>query len=143
MEGFLSGFKLSPKPLQGVTQAAVKRKVVAGVALKEALVALTSAEGLSSWLGETEKFISHVGIKFETTVDGEKSKSVITTLDLPKRIVFMVEALGEFDFAISEKTKAVQVELTVRRAVTPDQQNSWKDSVEQILARLEKVLSHG
>lgn len=143
MEGFLSGFKLSPKPLQGVTQVTLRRKFNAAVPIKETLISLTSGHGLSSWLGETDEFISHVGIKFETTVDGEKSKSVITTLDLPKRIVFMVEALGEFDFGISEKAKIVQVNLTVRRAVTPDQEIAWKKAIELILTRLEKALGNG
>lgn len=143
MEGFLSGFKLSPKPLQGVTQVIVERKFNAAVPIKETLISLTSASGLSSWLGETKEFISHVGIKFETTVDGEKSKSVITTLDLPKRIVFMVEALGEFDFGISENAKIVQIHVAVRRAVTPDEEIAWKKSIEVILTRLEKALGNG
>lgn len=143
MEGFLSGFKLAPKPLRGVELVGLQRSVSTQLPIKPVLVALTSAKGLTSWLGETTEFIAHVGIKFETIVEGEKSKAVFTTLDLPKRIVFMVEALGEFEFGINEKSGQVLVQINLRRAVAPDLAQAWKKSVEPIFDKLEKILKNG
>jgi hypothetical protein len=140
VEGFLSGFKLAPKPLKGVELTVATYSLVTKATIKEVLVSLTSAQGLSSWLGETSQFLAHIGIKFETVVEGESSKCVITTLDLPKRIVFMVEAIGEFDFAISQNTNEVLVALNIRRAVQPSEAKAWKDSLAPMVQRLEKVL---
>ena len=143
MEGFLSGFKLAPKPLKGVQLVEVDHAVETQSSIKNVLQSLTTAAGLSAWLGQTTDFLAHVGIKFDTTVAGETSKAVITTLDLPKRIVFMVEAIGEFDFAVHEKGAKVLVKLVVRRAIAPVEAAAWKASIAPTLEALSKVLKNG
>ena len=143
MEGFLSGFKLAPKPLKGVQLVEVAHAVETQGPIKNVLQSLTTATGLSAWLGQTTDFLAHVGIKFDTTVAGETSKAVITTLDLPKRIVFMVEAIGEFDFAVHQKGSKVLVKLVVRRAIAPVEAAAWKASIAPTLEALSKVLKNG
>lgn len=143
MEGFLSGFKLAPKPLKGVQLVEVSRAMETQSSIKHVLQSLTTATGLSAWLGQTTDFLAHVGIKFETSVAGENSKAVITTLDLPKRIVFMVEAIGEFDFVVRDQGANVLVKLEVRRAIAPAEAAAWKASLAPTLDALSKVLKNG
>lgn len=143
MEGFLSGFKLAPKPLKGVELTVASFSFSTSSSIRQVLISLTSPQGLSSWLGETSQFLAHVGIKFETQIDGQASKAVITSLDLPKRITFMVEAIGEFDFAVSQKNNEVLISLNVRRALEPAEALAWKDSLAPIVEKLEKALSNG
>lgn len=140
MSGFLSGFKIAPKPLKGVQTFSAKTTIHTKLALREVLTAITSARGLSSWLGETGEFFAHVGIKFQTNVNGEVSNSVITGLDLPKRVVFIVESIGEFDFVISTSAEKVSIDLTVQRAMVPAESKSWNSSLLPIFQKLETVL---
>lgn len=150
MEGFLSGFRLAPKPLKGVELTEVSYQEELQLPIKQVLVAVTTAQGLSGWLGQATEFLAHVGIKFEIALNNtdasaapagaETSKAVITALDLPKRIVFMVEAIGEFDFRFKVKGAKVLVNLVVRRAVAPAEAAAWQDSLEPVLANLDAYL---
>jgi hypothetical protein len=49
MEGFLSGFSLAPKPLKGVELRVIERRVLSQLPIKDVLLAITTAAGLSSW----------------------------------------------------------------------------------------------
>lgn len=143
MEGFLSGFSLAPKPLKGVELRVIESSVVSHRPIKDALLAITTASGLSSWLGQSTDFLCHVGIKFLVSVDGEESKAVFTTVDLPRRLAFMVEAVGEFDFQLALAADTVKIELKVSRALAPGAESEWIESVQKLLSAFEAVLKHG
>lgn len=140
VEGFLSGFKLAPKPLKGVELSTVSYRTQTQIPIKQVLAVIITGSGLSTWLGETPDFFAHVGIKFEVKVGGETSKSIITALDLPKRLVFMVEAIGEFVFVVKEQGATVLVDLEVRRAIAPAESVAWQASLEPVLVQLDNVL---
>jgi hypothetical protein len=137
MEGFLSGFSLAPKPLKGVELQVIEKSVVSQLPIKDVLLAITSASGLSSWLGNSTDFLCHVGIKFLVSVDGEESKAVFTTVDLPRRLAFMVEALGEFDFQLVPNSDGVKITLKVRRALVPGAESEWLESLQKYLVAFE------
>ena len=139
MEGFLAGFSLAPKPLKGVELKVVESAFSSTLPIKDVLQALTTSDGLSSWLGESTEFLCHVGIKFSVTVDGEDSKAVFTTVDLPRKLAFMVEALGEFEFQLHQSSGGVEIGLKVRRAVSPDAAAKWSETVETRVAALKVV----
>lgn len=141
MQGFLSGFKLAPKPLQGVEPISEECSFVTTLPIKQVLAALTSPKGLTSWLGETSDFFAHVGIKFETIIDGQVSQGVITTLDLPNRVVIMIESLGELDCAIRASGQGLKIMLNVRRVIEPVNAEAWKSAIAPVLTRFERVLS--
>ena len=143
MEGFLSGFSLAPKPLKGVELRVIERTVVSQLSVKDALLAITTASGLSSWLGKSTDFLCHVGIKFLVSVDGEESKAVFTTVDLPRRLAFMVEAIGEFEFQLALAADTVNIKLKVSRALAPGAESEWIESVQKLLSAFEAVLKHG
>ena len=143
MEGFLSGFSLAPKPLKGVELRVIERTVVSQLSVKDALLAITTASGLSSWLGKSTDFLCHVGIKFLVSVDGEVSKAVFTTVDLPRRLAFMVEAIGEFEFQLALAADTVNIKLKVSRALAPGAESEWIESVQKRLSAFEAVLKHG
>ena len=140
MEGFLAGFSLAPKPLKGVELKVVESAFSSNAPIKDVLQVLTTSDGLSSWLGESSEFLCHVGIKFSVTVDGEDSKAVFTTVDLPRKLAFMVEALGEFEFQLLQSAGGVEIGLKVRRAVSPDAAATWSETVETRVAALKVVL---
>lgn len=143
MEGFLSGFSLAPKPLKGVELRVIERTIVSQLSIKDVLLAITTASGLSSWLGQSTEFLCHVGIKFLVSVDGEQSKAVFTTVDLPRRLAFMVEAIGEFDFQLAFAADTVKIELKVSRALAPGAESEWIESVQKLLSAFEAVLKLG
>ncbi len=143
MEGFLSGFSLAPKPLKGVELRVIERTIVSQLSNKDALLAITTASGLSSWLGKSTDFLCHVGIKFLVSVDGEESKAVFTTVDLPRRLAFMVEAIGEFEFQLALAADTVNIKLKVRRALAPGQEVQWVESVQKLLSAFEAVMKSG
>ncbi len=142
MEGFLAGFSLAPKPLKGVDLKVAESSFSSNLPIKDALKLLTTSDGLSSWLGASTEFLCHVGIKFSVTVDGEESKAVFTTVDLPRKLAFMVEALGEFEFQLLHSVAGVEIGLKVRRAVSPDAAAAWSDAVETRVAALKAVLAN-
>jgi hypothetical protein len=143
MEGFLSGFSLAPKPLKGVDLKVIESSVVSHLPIKDVLLAITSASGLSSWLGESTEFLCHVGIKFSVAVAGEDSKAVFTTVGLPRRLAFMIEALGEFDFQLVSSADGVQVNLKVRRALAPGAELEWAAAIQERVSAFESVMRNG
>ncbi len=143
MEGFLSGFSLAPKPLKGVELRVIERTVASQLSIKDALLAITTASGLSSWLGKSTDFLCHVGIKFLVSVDGEESKAVFTTVDLPRRLAFMVEAIGEFDFQLAVTSDTVNIKLKVSRALAAGEEAQWVESVQKYLSGFEAVMKNG
>ena len=143
MEGFLSGFSLAPKPLKGVELKVIESSFMSQLPIKDVLLAITTASGLSSWLGQSADFLCHVGIKFAVTVDGEESKAVFTTVDLPKRLAFMVEAIGEFDFQLAVAPGSVNIKLKVSRALAPGAESEWVESVHKHLSAFEGVVKSG
>ena len=143
MEGFLSGFSLAPKPLKGVELKVIESSVVSHLPIKDVLLAITTASGLSSWLGQSTDFLCHVGIKFLVSVKGEESKAVFTTVDLPRRLAFMIEAIGEFDFQLALAADKVNIKLKVSRALAPGAEAEWVESVQKHLSDFEAVMKHG
>jgi hypothetical protein len=143
VEGFLSGFSLAPKPLKGVELRVIEGSVVSLLPIKDVLLAITTAEGLSRWLGQSTEFLCHVGIKFAVTVGEEGSKAVFTTVDLPRRLAFMVEALGEFEFQMAQVADGVQVNLKVRRALEPGAEVEWSIAIQERLSAFEGVMQNG
>lgn len=143
MEGFLSGFSLAPKPLKGVELRVIERTIVSQLSIKDALLVITTASGLSSWLGKSTDFLCHVGIKFLVSVDGEESKAVFTTVDLPRRLAFMVEALGELEFQLALAADTVNIKLKVSRALAPGLEGEWVESVQKHLSAFEAVMKSG
>ncbi len=143
MEGFLSGFSLAPKPLKGVELQVIEKSVVSQLPIKDVLLAITSASGLSSWLGSSTDFLCHVGIKFLVSVDGEESKAVFTTVDLPRRLAFMVEAIGEFDFQLVPNSDGVKIKVKVSRALAHGAELEWAESVHKYFSAFEGVMKVG
>ena len=143
MEGFLAGFSLAPKPLKGVEVFVVERNISTQRPIKDVLQALSTQAGLNSWLGESSEFFCHVGIKFTVKIAGEDSKAVFTTVDIPRKIAFMVEALGEFEFNPSQTGDYVNLTIKVRRALSPGTETAWTEDAKRIVSALEKVLTHG
>lgn len=143
MEGFLAGFSLAPKPLKGVEVVVFERNISTQRPIKDVLQALSTQAGLNSWLGESSEFFCHVGIKFTVKIAGEESKAVFTTVDIPRKIAFMVEALGEFEFNLSQTGDFVKLGFKVRRALASGAETDWSESVQLQINALEKVLAHG
>jgi hypothetical protein len=143
MEGFLGGFSLAPKPLRGVEVFVVEHSLSTQLPIKEVLQKFCTPAGLTSWLGQSSDFVCHVGIKFNVAVDGEESKAVFTRVDVPRVIVFMVEALGEFEFNLSQSPDKVSVSVKVRRALAPEVAPAWTENVNQLISALESVMSRG
>ncbi len=143
MEGFLSGFSLAPKPLKGVELKVIESSFVSQLPIKDVLRAVTTASGLSSWLGQSTDFLCHVGIKFLVSVYSEDSRAVFTTVDLPRRLTFMVEAIGELDFQLAVAADTVNVKLRVSRSLAPGEEAQWFESVQKHLSAFEAVMKNG
>jgi uncharacterized protein YndB with AHSA1/START domain len=141
MEGFLAGFTLAPKPLKGVTVFAVEHTMSTSLSIRDVLIALTTPDGLASWLGEVSEFACHVGVKFSVEVENESSSALFTSVDLPRGVVFMVEALGEFEFSLIESAGLVKIILKVRRALASGAEAAWTQNIDRLAAVLEGVMN--
>jgi hypothetical protein len=64
-------------------------------------------------------------------------------VDIPRKIAFMVEALGEFEFNLSQTGDYVNLTIKVRRALAPGTETAWTEDAKRIVSALEKVLTHG
>jgi hypothetical protein len=143
VEGFLAGFSLAPKPLKGVELCVVERKLSTSMPIKAVLQTISTHQGLTGWLGQSSEFLCHVGIKFNVTVEGEESKAVFTSVDIPRAIVFMVESHGEFEFNFAQAGAIVNVTLKVRRALEPGGQSDWTEKINRLLTSFEAAVTHG
>ena len=139
MEGFLKGFTISPKPIRGLESRVIDEIFYTDMPIRELLIALTSAAGLASWLGVTEEFIPHVGIKLKTKINDQELQGVITAFELPKRIVFVFEQLGELNFEIKQSASQTTVGLKVSRSLLPSEEQGWLEMVNQVLVSLRSV----
>lgn len=132
----MKGFTLSPKPIKGLAAHTVAEVFNTDMPIKELLIALTSAAGLSNWLGATEDFLPHVGIKLKTKINDQELQGVITAFELPKRIVFVFDGLGELNFAIKQSGSQVIVDLKISRSLLPSEEQDWRELVNQVLVSL-------
>jgi inactivated superfamily I helicase len=64
-------------------------------------------------------------------------------VDLPRRLAFMVEALGEFDFQLVPNSDGVKITLKVRRALVPGAESEWLESLQKYLVAFEGVMKVG
>ena len=136
MEGFLKGLTFSPKPIKGLEAHVIAEEFSTDLPRKDVLISLTSAAGLSSWLGATQKFLPHVGIKLNTKINDEDLQGVISAFELPKRIVFVFEKLGELDFAIKLTGNQVNVQLKISRSLLPSEEQEWRQLASQVIVSL-------
>lgn len=136
VEGFLKGLTFSPKPIKGLEAHVIAEEFSTDLPIKDVLISLTSAAGLSSWLGATQKFLPHVGIKLNTKINDEDLQGVISAFELPKRIVFVFEKLGELDFAIKLTGNQVNVQLKISRSLLPSEEQEWRQLASQVIVSL-------
>lgn len=142
MEGFLSGFKLAPKPIKGVELICETHTIISLAGVKSVLAHLTTSRGLAGWLGEAPEFLAHVGTKFEITCGGATALAVITAFVIPSRVVLMVESLGEFDFSIAANQDGTILRVNVSRTTSPPETDAWRESTRVLISKLEKVVKN-
>ena len=137
-----AGFRATPKPLTGVSVVEESRTFETLLPTPQVIGLLTTALGLSSWLGEVGNLKLGVGAKVNVKANEESFEILFTCLDFPGHIVFMSEGLGELDFKLTESKSGTKIQAVIRRAVTPEEQSAWEKATAQILQRFERVASN-
>ena len=137
-----AGFRATPKPLTGVTVEETQGAFQTPLEAARVISLLTTAAGLSSWLGEVTNLKLGVGAKVNVDLGGQKVELLFTCLDFPHHIVFMTEGLGELDFKLTELKTGTKILVAIRRAVTPEELPAWVAVTSDILQRFEKIASH-
>jgi hypothetical protein len=134
-----AGFRATPKPLTGVSVEETSSVFSTPMLAAQVIGLLTTAAGLTSWLGEVASLKLGVGAKAKVALEERSIEILFTCLDFPGHIVFMSESLGELDFKLTESKSGTKVHAVIRRAVRPEEQLDWASSTSQILQRLEKI----
>jgi hypothetical protein len=134
-----AGFRATPKPLTGVSIEETSRVFSTPMRAAQVIGLLTTAVGLTSWLGEVSSLKLGVGAKANVALEDQSIEILFTCLDFPGHIVFMSESLGELDFKLAESKSGTTVNVVIRRAVRPEEQLAWSSSTAQILQRFENI----
>lgn len=134
-----AGFRATPKPLMGVSVEETSIVFSTSMSVAQVISILTTATGLTSWLGEVVSLKLGVGAKAKVALDEQSIEILFTCLDFPGHIVFMSESLGELDFRLTEFKSGSKVNAVIRRAVRPEEQAAWFELAEEILQRFEDV----
>ncbi len=129
------GFAQSPKPdpLREVQTANFEFESKGDIRL--AIQLLSTEAGLSSWLGKLAKFDFRQGAKLRYS--DELHGATFALIQIPKRFVVVAETLGEVDIKIKEQKSGYSLSLTVKRALLPEELESWQQDV----ARIAQVFS--
>lgn len=138
-----AGFRATPKPLTGVTVEESSQAFITAMPTAQVIGLLTTAAGLSTWLGEVATLKLGVGAKANVTLEDQSVEILYTCLDFPGHIVFMSESLGELDFKLTESKQGTKIHAVIRRAVKPEEQSAWARATEEILQRFEEAAAHG
>lgn len=134
-----AGFRATPKPLIGVSVEETTRAFMTAKPAPEVIGLLTTATGLSKWLGKVANLKLGVGAKASVTTEDQSIEILYTCLDFPGHIVFMSESLGELDFKLTEAKPGTKIHAVIRRAVTPEELPAWSKTSSQILQRFEEA----
>ena len=92
-----AGFRATPKPLIGVSVEETTRAFMTAKPAPEVIGLLTTATGLSKWLGKVANLKLGVGAKASVTIEDQSIEILYTCLDFPGHIVLMSEGLGELE----------------------------------------------
>lgn len=124
------GFAQSPKPdpLREVQTANFEFESKGDIRL--AIQLLSTEAGLSSWLGKLAKFDFRQGAKLRYS--DELHGATFALIQIPKRFVVVAETLGEVDIKIKEQKFGYSLSLTVKRALLPEELESWQQDVARI-----------
>lgn len=136
-----AGFRATPKPLTGVSVEENSQIFETAMPTAQVIGLLTTALGLSSWLGEVVNLKLGVGAKANVNSNDESFDILFTCLDFPGHIVFMSEGLGELDFKLSDSRPGTKIQAVIRRALKPEEQAAWNQATSQLLQRFEEVAS--
>ncbi len=130
------GFSPSPKPTPKAKLETRQISWVSQVPLKEFLPILTTAAGLSLWLGDITKFDFRQGGKLRFEKEGKEFGATYSSIQIPKLIVINAESFGELEFRLRDKKSFAKISLTLKRYILAEEAESW----EQAVAKLEQNL---
>ena len=138
-----AGFRATPKPLIGVSVEETSHAFMTVLPTAQVVGLLTTAAGLSAWLGEVSTLKLGVGAKATIALEDQSIEILYTCLDFPGHIVFMSESLGELDFKLTESKQGTKIHAVIRRAVKPEELTTWAKATTKILQSFEKVAANG
>jgi len=141
MSGNWVGFQSMPKAQAGLTTRHLRLNLETPAQHSEVLELLTTSSGLSKWLGATSKCQASVGAKFRTQMDGVEVENVFIAISLPRQVVLMNEALGEINAKIKNSADHLQVSITISRATTDVDFESWHLQASAVTAKLEALIA--
>jgi hypothetical protein len=139
MSGNWVGFQSSPKAQAGLSTRQLRLSFESHAQLAEVLELLTTAAGLSKWLGPTSKCQASVGSKFRSHIDGADAESVFTAVSLPRQVVILNEVLGEIAIQVKKRGQVLEISASLSRATTDQDFASWNTKATAVFALFEAV----
>ena len=139
MSGSWVGFQSSPKAQAGLTTRQLRLAFESHAQLAEVLELVTTANGLSKWLGATAKCQAAVGAKFRSQIDGVEAESVFTAVSLPRQVVILNEVLGEIAIQVKKRGQLLAISANLSRATTDQDFESWNTKANAVFALFEAV----
>ena len=130
------GFSPSPKPTPNAKLQTRQISWASQRPLKDFLPTLTTAAGLSLWLGQITKFDFRQGGKLRYERDGEEFGATYSSIQIPRLIVINAESFGELEFRLKDKKSFANISLTIKRYLLAEEAESW----DQAVAKLEQNL---
>lgn len=131
------GFQTSPKPLAGTLRREISLSLVTGREIGSVFELLTTAAGLSSWLGATAKCQPDVGAKFSSDFEGESSENVFIAISVPGNVVILSETFGEISVKLRKTSGQISVSVRINRATSDDELEGFTALAKSLLARFE------
>lgn len=110
------GFQSSPRSPEG-QRIEVADSFDAAVGMPRLLELLTTAGGLSEWLGRPKKFSLRRGASLDLTLDEHTFGASYELVDIPRRVVMVTERHGEIDIRMRDDGANTGVAVTIRRLV--------------------------
>ena len=110
------GFSTSPKTPEGETIVEVARIDVA-VSDAQLVAALTTREGIESWIGTTTAFTDRRGGNIDFVTDSGAFGGSFMLIDVPRRVILATEIHGEIDIKLDVRATPTSIEISMKRVV--------------------------
>lgn len=110
------GFSTSPKTPEGETIVEVAQMNVA-VSDAQLVAALTTREGIESWIGATTAFTDRRGGNIDFVTDSGSFGGSFMLIDVPRRVILATEVHGEIDIKLDVRATPTSIAISMKRVV--------------------------
>lgn len=134
------GFARSPKPNKDLVRASFEKSISSRLELVEVFNAVTTAEGLSSWLTKTLKSEVRTSGKIQFDDEGDFGLAVFSSVELGKHAVVNSEHFGEIRLSFKANKNETTVTISFSKMLLPVEHSAYLEFAASACGKLARKL---